>query len=115
MNSISRPLLVSASLSTAIPVLKDNTQHKIIGNEAMVKDFAVFTGGNHLGNLPPHFTICSSVGTEAFLSGLSPFQLFYDNGTPWISLFVYSGKTDSTYHRIRLTVSSMLLQSLKRA
>ena len=114
MNSISLPLLMSASLSTAIPVLKDDTQHKIIGNEAMVKDFAVFTGGNHLGNLPPDFTICSSVGTEAFLSGLSPFQLFFQNetnstyhGKPWISLFVYSGKTDSTYHRIRLTVGFM--------
>ena len=108
MDSISLQLLVQASLAAAIPVL-DNGMGKGIGvTEEKISDFAILTGEN-LDNLPPDFTICSSVASAAFLSTSSPFQLLYpDHKKPWISIYFYGPQKGSTLHRMMFFVSFFL-------
>ena len=105
MDSISLQLLVQASLAAAIPVL-DNGMGKGIGvTEEKISDFAILTGEN-LDNLPPDFTICSSVASASFLSTFSPFQLLYpDHKMPWISIYFYGPQKGSTLHRMMFFVS----------
>ena len=110
MDSISLQLLVQASLAAAIPVL-DNGMGKGIGvTEEKISDFAILTGEN-LDNLPPDFTICSSVASASFLSTFSPFQLLYpDHKKPWISIYFYGPQKGSTLHRMMFFVSFFLLK-----
>ena len=113
MNSISLQLLVQVSLATAIPVVDNGMGENILGLEATVTDFAVLTGnnqGNKLGNLPPEFTICSSIASNAFLGSLSFFQLLYENGEPWVTVKTRFGiEKDATQHRFQTFVSSSFM------
>ena len=108
MNSICLGLLVQTSLGTAIPVLGNTPGKFIMGPEEVVTDFATLTGSN-LDNLPPDFTICSSMAAAAFTSGLSPFQLLYqETKKPWITIYFYGALMDSKYHRMTFFVSFRL-------
>ena len=108
MNSIYLQLLAHTSLASAIPVV-DNVPGKfIMGPEEVVTDFAVLTGDN-LENLPPSFTVCSSMQATAFTSGLSPFQLLYqESKRPWITVYFYGALMDSKHHRLTFFVSFRL-------
>ena len=121
MNSISLQLIVQVSLATAIPVVDNGMGENILGLEATVTDFAVLTGNNQgnnlgnnldnkLGNLPPEFTICSSIASNAFLGSLSFFQLLYENGEPWVTVKTRFGiEKDATQHRFQTFVSSSFM------
>ena len=117
MNSISLQLLVQVSLATAIPVVDNGMGENILGLEATVTDFAVLTRNNQgnnldnkLGNLPPEFTICSSIASNAFLGSLSFFQLLYENGEPWVTVKTRFGiEKDATQHRFQTFVSSSFM------
>ena len=104
MNSIYLWLLVHASLATAIPVLDNGMGEKVSGPESVVTDFAVLAG-NNLGTLPPDITICSSIATRAFLGFMAPFQLLYQDGTPWITVRTDLALKDQTRHKIIFYVS----------
>ena len=108
MNSIYLQLLAHTSLASAIPVV-DNVPGKfIMGPEEVVTDFAVLTDSN-LVNLPPDFTVCSSMAATAFTSGLSPFQLLYqESKRPWITVYFYGALMDSKKHRLTFFVSFRL-------
>ena len=109
MNSISFQLLVSASLSNAIPVIDNGMGLLVMLPEENITDFAVLTG-NNLDNLPPNFTICSSVSSGAFLGYISPFQLLYQNGKPWITIKVDAALRETTHHQMNIYVSFRLHQ-----
>ena len=113
MNSISLQLVVQVSLAAAIPVVDNGMGENILGLEATVTDFAVLAGnnlGNNLGNLPPEFTICSSIASNAFLGSLSFFQLLYENGEPWVTVKTRFGiEKDATQHRFQTFVSSSFM------
>ena len=100
-------LLAHSSLATAIPVVENAPGSKfIMGPEEVVTDFATMTGGDNLDNLPSDFTICSSMSATAFTSGLSPFQLLYEETKkPWITLYFYGALMDSKFHRMTFFVS----------
>ena len=84
-----------------------------MGPEEVVTDFATMTGGDNLDNLPSDFTICSSMSATAFTSGLSPFQLLYqETKKPWITLYFYGALMDSKFHRMTFFVSFRLHQLL---
>ena len=109
MKSISLHLVVQVSLATAIPVVDNGMGENILGLEATVTDFAVLTG-NNLGNLPPEFTICSSIASNAFLGSLSFFQLLFENGEPWVTVKTRFGiEKDATQHRFQTFVSSSFM------
>ena len=85
----------------------------IMGPEEVVTDFATMTGDDNLDNLPSDFTICSSMSATAFTSGLSPFQLLYqETKKPWITLYFYGALMDSKFHRMTFFVSFRLHQLL---
>ena len=107
MNSISLQLLLGqASLAAAIPALDNGLSKKgVMGPEALMPDFAVFSG-NELNNLPPDFTICSSVTSSG--SAISPFQLMHKKGEPWVSIYFSPATKESKYHWMTFTVSSIL-------
>ena len=113
MDSICLLLLVHTSVLTAIPVLSNTPGKFIMGPEEVVTDFATMTGDD-LDNLPPDFTICSSMSATAFTSGLSPFQLLYqETKKPWITLYFYGALMDSKFHRMTFFVSFRLNQCPK--
>ena len=69
-------LLLHTSLTCAIPALNGVLGKFVMGPEALVTDFAVFND-NEVGDqdLPDEITVCSSVQSAAFTSGLAPFQV----------------------------------------
>ena len=72
---------------------------KVSGPESVVNNYAVLSSDN-LGTLPEDITICSSIATRAFLGFMSPFQLLYENGKPWITVRTDLALKHSTLHRI---------------
>ena len=107
MNSISLQLvlvLTSLATATAIPAVDNGIGTQVLLPEEKITDFAVLTG-NNLGNLPPEITFCSSIATGTFISSLSPFQLLYQNGKPWITIYFYPAQEDSRHHRMIFFVS----------
>ena len=100
-------LLAHTSLAAAIPVVENAPGSKfILGPEEVVTDFAVLNGEN-LDNLPPDFTVCSSLATPAFTSPLSPFQLLYqETKRPWVTVYFYPPLSNSRHHRLTFFVSS---------
>ena len=109
MDSVSLQLLVSASLTSAIPAVDNGIGTQVLLPEQKITDFAVLTG-NNLGNLPPEFTICSSIASNAFLGSLSFFQLLYENGEPWVTVKTRFGiEKDATQHRFQTFVSSSFM------
>ena len=97
-------LLAPVSLIKAMPVIDTGVGSHVIGSEAQIRDFAIFTD-NSLDNLPEPFTICSSIATKSFIGGLSPFQLLHDDGKPWISVNFEATDKSATFHHITITVS----------
>ena len=73
-------LLFHTSLTSAIPALNGVLGKFVMGPEALVTDFAVFNNDD-VGDLPDKITVCSSVQSAAFTSGLAPFQvmIIYNN------------------------------------
>ena len=105
--SIFLGLLLLTSLATAIRVLDNGMGEKVSGPESVVNDFAVLNGDN-LGTLPKDITICSSIATRAFLGFMAPFQLLYDDGTPWITVRTDLALKHQTKHKIIFYVSFRL-------
>ena len=97
-------LLAPVSLIKAMPVIDTGVGSHVIGPEAQIRDFAIFTD-NSLDNLPEPFTICSSIATKSFIGGLSPFQLLHEDGKPWISVNFEATDKSATFHHITITVS----------
>ena len=114
MNSIPLQLLVFAALAKAIPVIDNGVGLLVMFPEEKITDFAVLTG-NNLDNLPPDFTICSSVASGAFLGYISPFQLLYQNGKPWITIKVDAALRETTHHQMNIYVSFRLHQIILEA
>ena len=95
-----------------MPVLDSGEGVSSIGPEPLVTDFAVLAGKD-LPDLPPDLTICSSLASGPFgLYGpLSPFQLLYQGGKPWVSIYIYPAQQkDTTHHRMTFFVSDFLTQ-----
>ena len=126
MESLSLHLLVvHSSLAAAIPMLDNGMGEKVSssasyvypsiiiviiiikvsGPESVVNNYAVLSSDN-LGTLPEDITICSSIATRAFLGFMSPFQLLYENGKPWITVRTDLALKHSTLHRIIFYVRS---------
>ena len=69
----------------------DNYDHGVIGYgpEEVVVDYASLVS-DPAGDFPDSFTICSSVHLK-FLTTIQPFfQLYSEDGRPWINLFIYA-------------------------
>ena len=107
MNYISLRLLLQISLATALPAVYSGMGKGAMGAEPLVTDFAVLTG-NNLDGLPKDFTVCSSIASVAFLGIHSPFQLIYENGKPWITVYFLAAQKYSTQHRMTFMVLPLL-------
>ena len=107
MDSTFLQLLLLPSLAFAIPVIDSGGRVSGIGPEQVVTDFAVLTG-NNLTNPPQDLTLCSSLASGPFglLGPLSPFQLLYQDGRPWVSIYFYPAQQkDTTHYRMTFFVS----------
>ena len=97
-------LFVPVSLAIAIPALDTGLGPDVYGPDEAIRNFAILTDDD-LGDLPPAFTICSSIATNAFTSGIYPFQLLHKNGKSWISFRFHPAQKSSIFHRFVITVS----------
>ena len=91
------------SIAFAIPAIDTGIGVVPPGPEESVKDIAVLTKDN-LANLPSNFTICSSISTDAFTTGLSPFLMTRESGEPWITFSIWPPNKGSTKQRIQTKV-----------
>ena len=96
-------LLVVPSLVLAIPAIDTGLGVVPPGPEESVKDIAVMIEDN-LARLPSNFTICSSISTDAFTTGLSPFLMTRESGEPWITFSIWPPNKGSTKQRIQTKV-----------
>ena len=94
---------VLVPLTTAMPSIDTGVGPFAAGPEETIQDFAILTNDD-LGNLPGNFTICTSVSTDALLGRLHPFQLFHDNGKPWVTFAILPALKHSTQHRLSIKV-----------
>ena len=90
-------------LTIAMPSIDTGVGPFAAGPEETIQDFAILTNDD-LGNLPGNFTICTSVSTDALLGRLHPFQLFHDNGKPWVTFAILPALKHSTQHRLSIKV-----------
>ena len=95
------------SIAFAIPAIDTGIGVVPPGPEESVQDIAVLTKDN-LANLPSNFTICSSISTDAFTTGLSPFLMTRDSGEPWITFSIWPPNKGSTKQRIQTKVTNNL-------
>ena len=96
-------LLFPPSIAFAIPAIDTGIGVVPPGPEESVQDIAVLTKDN-LANLPSNFTICSSISTDAFTTGLSPFLMTRESGEPWITFSIWPPNKGSTKQRIQTKV-----------
>ena len=91
------------SIALAIPAIDTGLGVVPPGPEESVKDIAVLIEDN-LASLPSSFTICSSISTDAFTTGLSPFLMTRESGEPWITFSIWPPNKGSTMQRIQTKV-----------
>ena len=96
-------LLFPPSIAFAIPAIDTGLGIVPPGPEESVQDIAVLTKDN-LDNLPSNFTICSSISTDAFTTGISPFLMTRESGEPWITFSIWPPNKGSTKQRIQTKV-----------
>ena len=96
-------LLFPPSIAFAIPAIDTGIGVVPPGPEESVQDIAVLTKDT-LANLPSNFTICSSISTDAFTTGLSPFLMTRESGEPWITFSIWPPNKGSTKQRIQTKV-----------
>ena len=96
-------LFFPPSIAFAIPAIDTGLGVVPPGPEESVQDIAVLTKDN-LANLPSNFTICSSISTDAFTTGLSPFLMTRESGEPWITFSIWPPNKGSTKQRIQTKV-----------
>ena len=95
------------SIALAIPAIDTGLGVVPPGPEESVKDIAVLMEDN-LASLPSNFTICSSISTDAFTTGLSPFLMTRESGEPWITFSIWPPNKGSTMQRIQTKVMNEL-------
>ena len=100
-------LLFPPSIAFAIPAIDTGIGVVPPGPEESVQDIAVLTKDT-LANLPSNFTICSSISTDAFTTGLSPFLMTRESGEPWITFSIWPPNKASTMQRIQTKVMDEL-------
>ena len=100
--SIFLPAFIVASAS--IPAIDTGLGLVPPGPEESVKDFAILSD-DLVTDLPSKFTICSSISTDAFTTGLSPFLLTRESGEPWITFAIWPPNKGSTMQRIQTKVA----------
>ena len=96
-------LLFAHSIAFAIPAIDTGIGVVPPGPEESVQDIAVLTKDS-LANLSSNFTICSSISTDAFTTGLSPFLMTRESGEPWITFSIWPPNKGSTKQRIQTKV-----------
>ena len=101
--SIFLPAFIVASAS--IPAIDTGLGLVPPGPEESVKDFAILSDDDLVTDLPSKFTICSSISTDAFTTGLSPFLLTRESGVPWITFAIWPPNKGSTMQRIQTKVA----------
>ena len=99
--------LVAPSIALAIPAIDTGLGVVPPGPEESVKDIAVLIEDN-LASLPSNFTVCSSISTDAFTTGLSPFLMTRESGEPWITFSIWPPNKASTMQRIQTKVMDEL-------
>ena len=100
-------LFASSSIAFAIPAIDTGLGVLPPGPEESVKDVAILIEDN-LPYLLSNFTICSSISTDAFTTGLSPFLLLRESGEPWITFSIWPPNKGSTLQRIQTKVTNKL-------
>ena len=93
-----------ACMAVAIPAIENGVGIFVFGPEEVVTDYAVLSD-NSLKDLPHDITICSSLAAYAFNGAVSPFQLLYKSGQPWLSIYYNGAQQDSTHHRMQFKES----------
>lgn len=91
-------------MAVAIPAIENGVGIFVFGPEEVVTDYAVLSD-NSLKDLPHDITICSSLAAYAFNGAVSPFQLLYKSGQPWLSIYINGAQQDSTHHRMQFKES----------
>ena len=91
-------------MAVAIPAIENGVGIFVFGPEEVVTDYAVLSD-NSLKDLPHDITICSSLAAYAFNGAVSPFQLLYKSGQPWLSIYYNGAQQDSTHHRMQFKES----------
>ena len=104
---VSNFLVVSFVDSASIPAIDTGLGLVPPGPEESVKDFAILSD-DLVTDLPSKFTICSSISTDAFTTGLSPFLLTRESGEPWITFAIWPPNKGSTMQRIQTKVAEEL-------
>ena len=113
MRSLHLGLLVQTCLTTAKHAIDTGMGPMFFGREGLITDFAVLTNDN-LDDLPDNFTICSSTTAKAFTNGLNPFQLYQENGRPWLTIYFFAAQKTGTHHRVNILVSCPSFRLLKK-
>ena len=107
-------LFAPSSIAFAIPAIDTGLGVVPPGPEESVKDVAILIEDN-LPDLLSNFTICSSISTEAFTTGLSPFLLLRESGEPWITFSIWPPNKGSTLQRIQTKVINKLSGKIAEA
>ena len=66
------------------------------GSEENVVDFATLANDRTM-DLPPSFTVCSSVHLNFMTSGVYFYQLYQDDGKPWFNLNIRAQRDLNTF------------------
>ena len=81
------------------------------GSEENVVDFATLANDRTM-DLPPSFTVCSSVHSNFMTSGVYFYQLHQDDGKPWFNLNIRAQRDLNTFQeRIKLRYGKILQDS----
>ena len=113
MRSLHLGLLVQTCLTTAKHAIDIGTGPMFFGLEGLITDFAVLTNDN-LDDLTDNLTICSSTTAKAFTNGLNPFQLYQENGKPWLTIYFFAAQKTGAHHRVNILVSCPSFRLLKK-
>ena len=58
--------------------------------------------------------IITSLYCDTLQNELVPFQLFYENGKPWVTVYFYGALKESKIHRMIFFVSILLIASVDK-
>ena len=82
----------------------DNSEHGVMefGSEQKMVDYALLAADKKI-DLPPSFTICSSVHLNFMTSSVFFYQLYQDDGMPWFNLMMRSTRDlDKFQEKVKL-------------